>query len=123
MTGNRKVGATVVALCLVGCSAAARLEVRIDAQPAEVARVHVEISGEGRTSAVEVDAPHAPGAGLRIAMPVRAGTQIVTVCSRDANGVLVLEGRRVVEATPTAVALCEMSLRPRTALSDMSGIR
>ncbi len=118
-----KVGATLVALSMAACSPAARLEVRIDPQPPEVARVGVEVSGEGRTSTVEVEAPHAPGAGLRVALPVVAGTQIVTVRSRDENGVLVLEGRRVVEASPPAVAVCEMSLRPRTALSDLSGTR
>jgi hypothetical protein len=118
MTSGKVEGALVALSLVVGCSPA-RIEVLIDPQPREVVRISVELSGAEATPALSFDAPR-PGTGLRVGLPVTPGERIVTVRSWDANGNLVLEGRRSVSATSAAVGVCPIAL---AAVSAVSGRR
>jgi hypothetical protein len=115
MTSGR-LGAAFAALSLaVGCSNA-RIEVLIEPQPREVAAIGVEVFGGGNTSSLSLDAP-SPGTGLHVALHVAPGEGVVTVRSRDAQGHVLLEGRRAFKATSSVVAVCPVALGPATAFS------
>jgi hypothetical protein len=115
MTSGKLEGALVALSLAVGCSPA-RIEMVIDPQPSEVVRITVDVSGAEATSGVSLDAPR-PGAGLRVSLPVTPGDRLVTVRSWDAGGNLVLEGRRSVSATSSAVSVCPVALASTRVLS------
>jgi hypothetical protein len=109
MTGRRWLAALGACL-VVGCSGAARLEIVVGEQPANVTRLEVEVRGDGPAARKRVDAPP-HGTGLRVALAVEPGERVVTVRSLDARGDVVLEGSRLAWASPGVVSVCAVRLR------------